>query len=248
MIDIHSHLLQVIDDGEKTLDESIALAKYAVNKGITHSVMTPHIHPGRYDNDINSIRCAFNCLKNALLEQKINLKIAYAAEVRISVEMMSLITQNKIPFLGEYHQQRILLLEFPHSHILPGSDKLIHWLNQRQIKSIIVHPERNKELQANPSKIIPFLKAGCLLQVTAGSLVGKFGMKSQKIARLLIENNGADFIASDAHNLKHRPPDLSEAYNYLLHTLGKNKANKFIFDNPWRIVRHHFISKKNNQD
>ena len=240
IIDIHSHILPGIDDGAQTLDDAIALAKYAVARGITHSVITPHIHPGRYDNDVDTISAAFNLLQNEIKEQNITLKIAYAAEVRISVEMMDLINQNKIPFLGQTQGKNILLLEFPHSHILPGSEKLVNWLTQRNIKPIIVHPERNKELQADFSKISPFLKAGCLLQVTGGSLIGKFGPKSQQIAQLLIENKWAHFVATDAHNLKHRPPDLSEVNKYLKSTVGETHAKQLLYDNPWSIVKDKF--------
>ncbi len=239
-IDIHSHLLPGIDDGAQTLDEAIALARYAVEKGISHSVLTPHIHPGRYDNDLDSIDRAFQLLQDEINQQQIPLQIAYAAEVRISVEMMELIAQGKIPFLGQFKEQNVLLLEFPHSHILPGSDKLVNWLLKRKIKPIIVHPERNKELQADFTKITPFLKAGCLLQVTAGSLVGKFGKKSQNIAQLLIEKQWAHFIATDAHNLKYRPPDLKEVNAYLTSILGETKARQLLFDNPWSIVKNKF--------
>ncbi|WP_198263919.1 CpsB/CapC family capsule biosynthesis tyrosine phosphatase [sulfur-oxidizing endosymbiont of Gigantopelta aegis] len=82
----------------------------------------------------------------------------------------------------------------------------MNWLLKRNIKPIIVHPERNKEIQADFTKIAPFLKAGCLLQITANSVVGKFGSKSQQVAQTLLEKQWVDFIATDAHNLKHRPP------------------------------------------
>lgn len=241
VIDIHSHLLPGIDDGAQTLEEALELARYAVDRGMTHSVITPHIHPGRYDNDIDTIARSFRWLQNEIIRQNIALKIAYAAEVRISVEIMPLIEQNRIPFLGTLQNKQVLLLEFPHSHILPGSEKLITWLFNRNIKPIIVHPERNKALQDDFSRITPFLKAGCLLQVTAGSLIGKFGPKSQHIARILIENNWAHFVATDAHNLKHRPPDLYEVKQYLKHTLGDVQTRKLLYDNPWSIVKNKFI-------
>jgi len=66
MIDIHSHLLPGIDDGAKTLDEAVALARHAASHGITHSVITPHIHPGRYDNDCDIIFEAFELLQNEI--------------------------------------------------------------------------------------------------------------------------------------------------------------------------------------
>ncbi len=239
-IDIHSHLLPGIDDGAKNLGDAIELAQYAVNSGISHSVLTPHIHLGRYDNDHETIHEAFIQLKNELIKQKIPLKIAYAAEVHISPDIMPLLKDNKIPFLGRYKDQNIMLLEFPHSHIIPGTDNLIRWLFKHNIRPIIVHPERNKELQADISKIKPFLKMGCLLQITAGSLIGKFGPKCEQISRFLIENKYAYFVATDAHNIKNRPPELADVNHYLVATMGKEEAKKLLYFNPWNIVKHKF--------
>ena len=75
MIDLHCHLLPGIDDGPKELADSLALAKRSVENGITHAVVTPHITPGRYDNDTFSIRTAYQAFKSALLENDIHLNI-----------------------------------------------------------------------------------------------------------------------------------------------------------------------------
>lgn len=127
-----------------------------------------------------------------------------------------------------------------HSHILPGSDKLVKWLLQRNIRPVIVHPERNKELQADISKITPFIAAGCLLQITAGSLTGRFGCKSQQIAQLLIDNKWAHLIATDSHNIKNRPPELAEVNDYLSGIIGISETRKLLYDNPWRIIKNKF--------
>ncbi len=239
-IDIHSHIIPGIDDGTCTLNDAIEMVEYAANNGISHMVMTPHIHHGRYDNDKQSISRPFIHLQQAIEKKHIPIHIAYSGEVRIGVEMMEMLIQNKIPFLGQYKEYRVILLEFPHSQIPPGSDRLVNWLIRRKIKPIIAHPERNKDLHKDFTKLVPFLKAGCLLQVTAASLTGKFGQKSQQLSQLLIENKWAHFIATDAHNMKHRPPELREAHTFLVDILGKIEARKLFYDNPWSIVKNKF--------
>ena len=221
MIDVHNHLLPGIDDGAQTLDDSIELINIAVADGITHIVATPHIHPGRFDNDINSIAVAFNKLQNWIKHTNTPITLTTAAEVRISVELLTLLETKSIPFIGKWGEYDVMLLEMPHSHILPGSDKLIKLLLNNNIKPLIAHPERNKEIMAAPDKIKAFTEMGCLLQVTAGSVVGRFGDKAQQVALQLCEENLTTLIATDAHNKKHRPPKLAEAYEYLSGKFGR---------------------------
>ena len=240
MIDIHSHILSGIDDGASDLEESLVLAQFALANGITHSVLTPHIHEGRYENNIYNIRKSFIELKQALVEHNIALKIAFSAEVRISYQMIEMIMAKKIPFLGQYKDNKLLLLEMPHSHILPGSENLIDWLIQHHIRPIIAHPERNKEMMADYNKVLPLLRKGCLLQLTAASVAGKFGKQCLDYSKYLIKNNWVNYIATDAHNLQHRPPDLKQCIPNLVKWVGQERTKLLVQDNAWKIVSNHF--------
>lgn len=236
MIDLHCHLLPGIDDGAQTLDESLELARLAVADGIKHTVCTPHINIGRFDNDISTISVAFEQLQQALVEQDIPLTISMAAEVRISPEMMFLIEKNKIPFVGIWQGKKVLLLEMPHSHIPPGSDKLVKWLLSRDILPMIAHPERNRDVQKNPALLRPFVQMGCLFQLTASSLTGAFGETSQTIAIDLLKEGKATVIATDAHNVKRRPPFLQEGVDAAAKVIGLDAATKLVLDNPLAMI------------
>jgi len=240
MIDIHSHILPGIDDGAITIVESLELCRYAIDNGITHMIATPHMHPGRYDNDKVSIEKSMLNLKKELEVRRIPLHISCAAEVRISLEMMEMIAQKKVPFMGRYNGFDYILLEMPHSHVLPGTNNLISWLIKHQIKPIIAHPERNKEIQNDISKLSGFIKQGCLLQLTAASVAGKFGELCQNISRKLVENNWVSFIATDTHNLKNRPPDLKQGRDVLAQWVGEKKAHQLCFENPYLMTAVHF--------
>lgn len=240
MIDLHNHLLPGIDDGAPDLDSALQLARMAVADGITHMVCTPHIHPGRYDNSPQTIQPALQQLKQALHDNHIALQIAAGAEVRFGVELMAGVTSGSIPFIGHWQDQPVILLEFPHADIPLGAEKLTQWLRQRGIAVMIAHPERNKTLMQTPTRLRPFIDQGCLLQVTAGSVCGRFGSSAQRLAHGLLEQGLVTILASDAHNREHRPPLLKEGLEHASQLIGARAAEKLVDEHPWAIARSWF--------
>jgi protein-tyrosine phosphatase len=237
VIDLHCHFLPGIDDGAQTLDEGLDLARAAVAAGIKTAVMTPHVHVGRYENNRSSIKESFRAFDRALAANDIPLEIRIGGEVRISPEIMAMVEQEEIPYLGELDGYRIMLLEFPHSHLVVGADKLIQWLLARRIRPLIAHPERNKEVMHNPEKIYPFVVMGCMLQVTGASIIGQFGKPARDCALSLIERERVTVVATDAHNLLHRPPNLDLAREALIAIGGEPFARKLTEYLPAEIVR-----------
>ncbi|WP_372836061.1 tyrosine-protein phosphatase [Pontibacterium sp.] len=236
MIDLHSHLLPGLDDGARTLSESLQLARIAVADGIEHMTLTPHIHPGRYENDISTIQPIFEAFQQALKDEFIPLTVSMAGEVRLSAEVLMLVAENKVPFLGRWDDKNVMLLEFPHSHIPPGSDKLVRWLLDRNILPMIAHPERNKDIVRDLDMIFPFVEMGCLFQLTAMSVVGRFGMGGRQRALEFLQRGWATVIATDAHNIEYRPPVLSESYIAAQAIIGENAANDLVYGNPRKIT------------
>jgi protein-tyrosine phosphatase len=237
MIDLHCHFLPGIDDGAQKLADGLALARAAVADGITYSVMTPHILPGRYDNTRSSIEPVFKDFRLALRKARIPLNIGMAAEVRLSPDIVALLSHNEVPFLGELNGYRIILLEFPHTHITPGADKLIERLLKDRIRPLIAHPERNQEVIRDLSKIEPFVEMGCFLQITAGALVGHFGRGPQRCAIELLEFDVFKVLASDAHNLTGRRPALREGMEAAARVIGDQSADDLVHQNPRMILR-----------
>ena len=236
MIDLHSHLLPCIDDGASSLADSLQLARMAVADGITHITLTPHIHTGRFDNDISTITPAFSSFRQAVEAANIPLTLAIAGEVRISDELLMLVPQKKVPFLGEWQGKKVLLLELPHSHIPPGTEKLVKWLLAQNIVPMIAHPERNKDILRNIDLILPFVEMGCLFQVTAMSMSGDFGKESEQRSIQLLEKGWITILATDAHNMKHRPPVLSKGYEAAKQIVGEATAKALVLDTPRLIA------------
>ncbi len=241
LIDVHCHLLPGLDDGPEDLQTSLDMARLAVTNGITHVICTPHIHPGRYENAAPIIRQACDTFRNALEQHRINLKISFAAEVRFGSELMTGVKDGSIPFLGDWEGRKVLLLELPHGEVPFGAERLTHWLLKQGIMPLIAHPERNKGLMQQPARLKPFLQQGCLLQVTAASVAGQFGEGARKLAHLLLRERVVSVLASDAHNLRHRPPELTRGLDAATEILGERDAKHLVLDTPWRITHGHFV-------
>ncbi len=235
MIDLHCHFLPGVDDGPDTLEESLALARAAVADGITHSVFTSHVDPELYGNQRSTLTPVFAAFNQQLAEQGIALQTRLGGEARLCPELLDLIAQDEVPFLGEVDGWRILLLEFPHQLIPVGSDRFIHAMLRQKIRPLIAHPERNKAIMAHPERVDDFCDAGCWLQLTAGSIAGRFGSKCQEVAHTLIEQGHHCLAATDAHNLGSRPPYLSEARQALTERYGPAVAQRMVVERPGQI-------------
>ena len=260
MIDLHSHILAGIDDGATSLDDSLALIQGSVDSGVVKVLATPHIHLGTFDNDLNTVQQAFNKLTQYLASKNIapsntalanmtststastetssnninsiKVSLAYAAEVRICPEIMMLANADALPFMGKWEGDSLLLLEFPHSHIPPGSENLIDWLNKHNIRTMIAHPERNRDVWQCPAILSPFRERGCLFQVTAASLLGDFGPQSKALAWEMIEHNQVTVVASDMHNVKRRPSKMKDAFLAIDAEYGVKLAEQLLIETP----------------
>lgn len=240
MFDLHCHLLPGIDDGPVSMRESLALASHAIEQGIKYAVMTPHIHPSVYDNNADTIVDAVKLFQDQLADHDIALSIVAGAEVRICTELMQMVPMQQIPFLGESEGYKVMLLEFPHSHILPGSDQLVGWLLKQNIRPLIAHPERNKEVHSDPGKMASFVSMGCMLQVTAASVAGDFGGPSRSCANYFLEQGWVEVLGSDAHNLKSRPPELMKGVRAASKLIGESAAYALVEENAYAIAGSRF--------
>ena len=240
MIDIHTHILPGIDDGAKDLTESLALLKLAENDGITHMVATPHIHVGRFNNAAAQIQNDLESLKREAHKEGINVKLAAAAEVRLDIELMAMVMANKLPFIGKIADKNVLLLELPHSHMPQGYDKFIQWLAKQNIRVIIPHPERNRDIQSNLYYIQHLNQLGCDFQLTASSIEGEWGESAQTIALQMLQDGLVNYVASDAHSVKRRPPILSQARKTVAQLLGEERATALFVTNPLQLTESLF--------
>jgi protein-tyrosine phosphatase len=236
LIDLHCHLLPGIDDGPETLEEALAMARLALADGIQKAYVTPHLHIGHWDNDRSRIAAAVTAHRAALATAGIALELGFAAEVRCDYDVVPLVEEERVPFLGTLGGYRVVLLELPHSHVPVGADKLVAWLLARKIRPMIAHPERNKEILRKPEKLLPFVRQGCLLQLTADAVAGGFGTACARRAAEFLEAGWVSVLASDAHDTRARPPRISAGRDAAARIVGAVEAEKLVRATPLAIV------------
>jgi protein-tyrosine phosphatase len=248
MIDIHNHILPGIDDGCRSLEESLELARLAVKDGIHHIIATPHHANGRYQNEAEKVRQAAAQLNIALSEEGVNLQIHTGQEIRVYKELLDDLNAGKLLTLAG---SRYMLLEFSSRQVPEGIEDLLHELSLAGITAIIAHPERNMELAGNLSRLADLIDRGALAQMTTHSVNGLFGRKIQSISLDMCRSNLIHFLSSDAHNPMERPFFLQTAAIYIMKKLGeetysyyKENADRVLCNQEIIPISHNVHNKK----
>ena len=236
MIDLHCHFLPSVDDGARTPEDALALAAASVANGITHAVLTPHVHPGYFDNRLSTLTTVFDTYRAALADAGIDLKVFLGGEVRLHPDALDLLAADELPVIGSLGEDRIVLIEFPDGHIPAGAEVACRYFAKQGVRWLIAHPERNKEVMRSPMRIKPFVDSGCLLQLTAASVIGRFGPQALQASHQLLVKGLVSVIATDSHNLRHRPPMLNEAREAIARLYGSGLAHRLTEENPGKII------------
>lgn len=224
MIDIHNHILPALDDGPKDINESIEMAKKAVQSGITDVIATPHFIKDKYEINKERIFNETRNLNEALNEYNLPLKVWPGQEIRISDELLDDFRSNKVFGLNE---SSYILLELPSNHVPRYTERMIYDLQMEGIIPIIAHPERNLEIARTPQLLENLVLKGAYCQLTAGNIIGMSGWRIKRFSVFLIRSHLIHLIASDAHNTGKRGFELEKAYHFIERKFGKEKVNYF---------------------
>ena len=233
-IDIHCHCLPNMDDGPGTMREALELCRALVKDGITTVIATPH-QLGRYDgrNESSEIRRKVGEMAAALRANNIPLRVLPGGDVKIDERIPALIEQDRVMTAGD--SGRYLLVELP-SEFCIDPVPLMHAVRERGVELILTHPERYGYLAKEPQKAIDWVRKGLHLQITAGSLAGRFGKLAMQAAWFWLERGAVATIANDAHNVTGRRPCMSEAIAAITYRLNHHAALITCIENPLRIT------------
>jgi len=225
MIDIHSHILPGIDDGAKTEADSLAMARAAVEEGIHTIIATPHHKNGIFDNVRENILTHTEIL-NALFKQEgIPLTLLAGQETRINGDMIQDLENGELLSIND---SIYLFVELPDDSVPRYTKQMLFDIQVAGYVPVIVHPERNSELLEHPNKLYEFVRTGALTQITAGSVLGKFGKNIQKFTHQLIASNLTHFIASDVHNTTTRKFWMRDAFQEIRDMYGLDTYYMFV--------------------
>jgi protein-tyrosine phosphatase len=196
VVDLHSHILPGIDDGARSLEESVEVVIAAARDGTEIMAATPHVR-----DDFPTAAATMERLVlelNEILRQKgIELQILGGAE--IAIPSLLALDDDELRRFGLAGNPRYLLVEFPYLGWPLSLETEIWNLKRRGVTPVIAHPERNPQVQEATQQMAPLVAAGALVQLTAASVDGRLGRHCRKAARELIAAGHAHLIASDAH-------------------------------------------------
>ena len=226
MIDIHCHILPGLDDGSADQEESVAMVRLAAEAGTTDVVASPH----------SDLQFAFDPL---LAESKIAelaracegvIRIHYGCDFHLHCENVQKALAE--PTLYAINHKRYVLVELSELLILKTTDEILERMRSAGMVPIITHPERNSVLQQRIGKLESWIGDGCCVQVTAQSLLGRFGRKARAFSVELLKRGLVHFVASDGHDCKNRPPRLDQAFGWVRDEFGAGTADRLFISNP----------------
>lgn len=244
MIDIHCHIIPGVDDGPANYSQFVALVNMAVLEGITHLYATPHHMNGKYNNTKQTILERVQYCNKLIESEGISLMIHPGQEVRIHRGIFDSIAKDEILTLD--NKEKYLLLELPFYEVPHYTEQVIYELTIKGIIPVIVHPERNQGIQAEPNILFNLIKGGALVQLTAGSITGAFGKRVKSLSERLIEHRMIHFIASDAHNCHSRAILLKQAYEEIEKRFGM-KSSLYYKQNTEMLLAGNAIEAKETQ-
>jgi protein-tyrosine phosphatase len=234
MIDIHTHILPGIDDGAKTLDDSLLMIRQAIDAGVDVICATPHILGDVSGHLREKINQTFQLVVSQAEREELKVKLLLGSEIYVRQDICSL---SQFDFFSLNQTDKYMLLELPLGHVPSNLHRLVNDLLSNGVIPIIAHPERSIAEESQFEAVKDLIRLGALTQINAGSLLGHFGSAPRKAAKRLLEKDLVNVMASDAHDPRARPiAILRKSYPEVCRLVGKAKADELVTQNPSRIL------------
>ncbi|HEO5644086.1 TPA: tyrosine protein phosphatase [Streptococcus agalactiae] len=243
MIDIHSHIVFDVDDGPKTLEESLSLIEESYRQGVRIIVSTSHRRKGMFETPEDIIFKNFSIVKHEAEKRFEHLQILYGGELYYTSDMLEKLKLKQIPTLNN---TKFALIEFSMQTSWKDIHTALSNVLMLGITPVVAHIERYNALENQKERVKEIINMGCYTQINSSHILKQklFNDKHKRFkkrARYFLEENLVHFVASDMHNLDVRPPFLAEAYKIICRDLGKERANQLFIENAQSILKNHYI-------
>lgn len=233
MYDLHCHLLPGIDDGAPDYETSLAIARAQVDQGVLCVACTPHILPGLYHNTGPQIKEAVAALQLRLDEAGIGLKLVSGADNHIAPDFVAALKRGH---LLPIHDTSYVLVEPPH-HVAPARlEELFFDILLGGYTPVLTHPERLSWIENKYDVVQTLAAKGVWMQITSGSVCGRFGSRPKYWAERMLQEGLVHILATDAHNLSSRRPDLAEGRDKAARIVGPEEAYHLVVTRPYGIL------------
>jgi protein-tyrosine phosphatase len=230
VIDLHSHVLPGVDDGARTLEDSIELARALEAGGVELLAATPHVRAD-YPTTAETMERLVEETGAALREAGVGLELRPGGE--IALDFLPRLDADELRRFGLGGNPGYLLVEFPYAGWPLGLESVVSSLQRDGITVVLGHPERNDGVQAAPDRLWAAVAAGALVQLTASSLAGSGGSAARRAAEALLDRDLAHLIAGDFHSATSNRAGMREAAE----TLGDEPLARWLtHDVPRAIV------------
>lgn len=230
LIDIHAHVLPGLDDGPGTLEESVAMVELAREHGTAILAATPHASPA-YPYDLDETERLLGQLRE---KAPSGIRLIRGCDFHLTFTNVEQALRSPAEFAID--GRCWLLMELSELTVFSNTDALWRRLEDAGLRIILTHPERNPLLRQRMDVIEEWVRAGRLMQITAGSLLGHFGRAARDFSVRLLDAGLAHIVASDGHDLRRRPPRLDEAYRWLASHYSEEFAMRLTVLHPQAVV------------
>lgn len=197
MIDLHTHVLPGFDDGVRSLEEARALARAAAAEGVTTIAATPHVRDD-YPTTAERMTRGVRLLNEDFAEQGIGVEVISGGE--LDLRRLWELDPEEVSRFTFGGNGSWLLVETPYRGWPALLPRTVEALRRQSIGTLLAHPERNDEVQRDPSRLAPLVAEGMCVQITAGSVDGRLGESARRCSFALLELGLVHVLASDAHS------------------------------------------------
>ncbi|TGE31911.1 CpsB/CapC family capsule biosynthesis tyrosine phosphatase [Desulfosporosinus sp. Sb-LF] len=234
MIDIHSHILPGLDDGSKSIEETLGIVRQLQGTGFKTILATPHVLEGTDFLSPAEILTATADVCQAVAEAGISVEILPGAENYIFPDMGKWVRAGKLLTLG--NTGKYILVELPMLEIPHYTDQVFFELQVEGLTPVLAHPERYKGLFQEPERLIDWAKKGILFQLDLRSLSGRYGPQPKQLAERMLSSDLIHFVGSDAHRVSRSDSVDREALQCVRQTIGEKRFREVTETNPQRIL------------
>ncbi|MDC7294847.1 protein-tyrosine-phosphatase [Butyrivibrio sp. DSM 10294] len=237
-IDIHCHIMPGVDDGSPDIDTSLQMLKIAEKNGITRVILTPHHKPMHHNVSPQHNVVYRDRLQKMADDNGINIKLYSGNEIYYSDETQADLENGRICSLAD---SDYVLVEFHPTNPYKAIHNALYQVQGAGFIPIVAHVERYSDVVSHPAYVDDLIDMGCLIQVNANSVMGKYGFGISHFTKKLIKNGLVHFVATDAHDTGRRAPELLECRKYVERKFGKGCADRLFYDNPMSVISNEII-------
>ena len=234
MIDLHTHILPGIDDGPRTVMESLQIVAALAGEGCTDLVATPHYGDGCARVGASAVRARVEALSAVVREAGIDIRLWPGHEIQLDANLTDALARDEV---ASINNRPYLLLELPASQFPTFLGALLGQMRTQGYIPLIAHGERYLPIWHNPDLLVPLVEMGVLVQITAASLLGVFGPQAKHTAETLLGRRLAHVISSDAHRVNFRPPRLPASLAAAERLIGGEAVHRMTVEVPSAILR-----------